>query len=381
MGGVVSSTCVADFLVAMEQWSGEHRAFAIEAYMSNEFSLSQARRRFNHRYGIRRLRDGPSINLIQSWVARFRATGSTINRPKPGPTPAVATDENIERVMISVAENPRLSLRARSSILGIKKSTLQVIMRKKLKFHPYKIQIAQDLQESDFELRKTYAEMMLSRFRTATRMGNIFFSDEAHFHIGGYVNKQNFRYWDVQNPRQLHQEPLHKPKVTVWCAISASAIIGPYFFENQRGQTVTVNSERYAQMLHDFFRLELQISSCFNRNTWFQQDGATAHTANVSMQAVRQLFPKKNISRNGTIPWLLRSPDLSPCDFFLWGYLKSLVYKTNPSTLPQLKENIRSEVNKIPQTLCKHVFENMRARLEECVSLDGRHLQNVVFKK
>lgn len=163
--------------------------------------------------------------------------------------------------------------------------------------------------------------------------------------------------------------------------MSASAIIGPYFFENQRGQTVTVNSERYAQMISDFFRLELQNSPSFNRNTWFQQDGATAHTANVSMNAVRQLFPEKNISRNGTIPWPPRSPDLSPCDFFLWGYLKSVVYKTNPSTVTQLKENIRAEVSRIPQSLCKRVFENMRARLEECVRLDGRHLENVVFKK
>ena len=365
----------------MEQWSGEHRAFAVEAYISSGFSLSQARRRFNNRYGIRRLRDGPSINLIQSWVAKFRATGSTLNRPKPGPIPTVATDESVARVMVSVTENPRLSLRARSSTLGITKSTLQVIMRKKLKFHPYKIQIVQDLHDSDFALRKTYAEVMLLRFRTAARMGNIFFSDEAHFHIGGYVNKQNFRYWDVCNPRQMHQEPLHKPKVTVWCAMSASAIIGPYFFENQRGQTVTVNSERYTEMMNDFFRLQLQKSPYFNRNTWFQQDGATPHTANVSMNAVRQLFPEKNISRNGTIPWPPRSPDLSRCDFFLWGYLKSVVYKTNPSTVTQLKENIRAEISTISQSLCKRVFENMRVRLEECVRLDGRHLENVVFKK
>lgn len=112
--------------------------------------------------------------------------------------------------MISVTENLRLSLRARSSILGIPKSTLQVIMRKKLKLHPYKIQIVQDLHDSDFELRKISVEMMLSRFRSDTRMGNIFY-DEAHFHIGGYVNIQNFRYWYVSNPRQMHQEPLHKP--------------------------------------------------------------------------------------------------------------------------------------------------------------------------
>lgn len=89
--------------------------------------------------------------------------------------------------MVSVTEIIKisLSLRARWSIL-----------REKLKklTYPYKIQIVQDLHDSDFALRKTYAEAMLLRFRTATRMGNIFFSDEAHYHVGGYVNKQNFHY-------------------------------------------------------------------------------------------------------------------------------------------------------------------------------------------
>jgi hypothetical protein len=46
------------------------------------------------------------------------------------------------------------------------------------------------------------------------------------------------------------------------------------------------------------------------------------------------------ILRFGDIPWPPRSPDLSTCDFFLWGYLKSRVYAHNPLTLADLKETI-----------------------------------------
>jgi hypothetical protein len=59
----------------------------------------------------------------------------------------------------------------------------------------------------------------------------IMISDEAHFHLDGSVNKQNCRYWVAENPRQLHQRPLHSPKVTVWCGIAKFGIVGPYFFE------------------------------------------------------------------------------------------------------------------------------------------------------
>ena len=75
-------------------------------------------------------------------------------------------------------------------------------------------------------------------------MNNILYSDKAHFHLIGFVNKQNCRYWASENPKLKHQRPLHSLKVTVWAAMSAEGIIGPYFFEIERGQTVTENSDR-----------------------------------------------------------------------------------------------------------------------------------------
>ena len=65
-------------------------------------------------------------------------------------------------------------------------------------------------------------------------------------------NKQNCCYWAAENPREIHQKPLHSPKVTVWCALGKNCIIGPYFFE-QNGVTVTVTAEHYIEMLNTFF--------------------------------------------------------------------------------------------------------------------------------
>jgi len=45
----------------------------------------------------------------------------------------------------------------------------------------------------------------------------IIFSDEAHFWMNGYVNKQNYRIWDDTNPREIYQLQMHPEKVTV-CA-------------------------------------------------------------------------------------------------------------------------------------------------------------------
>lgn len=47
----------------------------------------------------------------------------------------------------------------------------------------------------------------------------IMFSDEAHFQLGGYVNKQSCRIRGSQNPQTLFEKPLHPKKVTVWCGL------------------------------------------------------------------------------------------------------------------------------------------------------------------
>jgi len=80
---------------------------------------------------------------------------------------------------------------------------------------------------------------------------------------------------------------------------------------------------------------------------WFQQDGATAHTATRSMALVRELFPAHAISRRGDINWPSRSPDIAPCDFFLWGHLKAEIYKHRPKNLKELtsRNNSRNRSN------------------------------------
>ncbi|GFW91051.1 uncharacterized protein TNCV_1759251 [Trichonephila clavipes] len=66
------------------------------------------------------------------------------------------------------------------------------------------------------------------------------FGDEAHFWLNGYVNKQNWRIWSEANPQVYVETPLHPEKLTVWCALWAGGIIGPYFFKNDEGHNFTV---------------------------------------------------------------------------------------------------------------------------------------------
>ena len=66
------------------------------------------------------------------------------------------------------------------------------------------------------------------------------FSDEAHFWLKGYINKQDCGFWSEDQPEAVQKLPMHPKKVTVWCG----GIIEPYFFKDAANRNVTVNGER-----------------------------------------------------------------------------------------------------------------------------------------
>jgi hypothetical protein len=139
----------------------------------------------------------------------------------------------------------------------------------------------------------------------------------------------------------------------VWRA--SFGVVGPYFLEDQNCAAATVTSAPYVHMLQNFVVPQI---NCLGRNCeqlWWQQDGATAHTARASVEVLRQMFPNRVISRTGDIPWPAKSPDLSACNFFLWGYLKGKVYTGRLNYVTVLKQRIYEEIQYIPDDMLRKV--------------------------
>ena len=67
------------------------------------------------------------------------------------------------------------------------------------------------------------------------------------------IDMQNSRILASENSRAIVHKPLHSTRVTVWCAFWSEGDFGPYFFENETGNAVTVNGFRYRDMLTDLF--------------------------------------------------------------------------------------------------------------------------------
>jgi len=100
---------------------------------------------------------------------------------------------------------------------------------------------------------------------------SIIFTDEAHFSLGGYVNRQNFRIWGSENPHMTIPKPLHPAKVSVWAGICAKDIIGPIFPEDNE----TITGDVYNRILNEAFPKLKALK--LDRSYYWQQDGPPPH--------------------------------------------------------------------------------------------------------
>lgn len=321
--------------------------------------------------------------ISQSTVSRienkFRDLGHVRDKPKTGRQAALDEDRQLDALLM-VQENPHSTLVGVASQLNTSKNAVFRLLHR-LKFHPYKVQLVQELSDDDFDRRGQFCQIMMDLSNANPGfIRNIVFSDEATFCLNGTVNKQNCRYWAVENPHWMMEANTQYPqKVNVWAGIVGNRIIGPHFFVG------TLGGEQYL----DFLQFELipalavlfpnaQDPDSPNPGIWLQQDGAPPHYARLVREYLEQIFPNRWIGRRGPIEWPPRSPDLTPLDYFLWGYLKSKIYFNRPENIEALKERIRQEIRSITPEMLDNVQQAFVSRLGYCLAANGQQFEHLI---
>ncbi|XP_050530953.1 uncharacterized protein LOC126899769 [Daktulosphaira vitifoliae] len=191
----------------MERYTIQQRVEIIKIYYRNSESVASTLRALRAIYGRH---NRPARSTIERLVEKFESTGTVQNVPVPVRQRSARSVENIAAASASIEEDPNQSLTRRSQELGVSVTSLWRILRKDLGLHPYKIKLTQELKPLDHQKRRMFvnwAEQQLENDPDFHR--KIIFSDEAHFWLNGFVNKQNMRYWSGSNPHVLHESPLH----------------------------------------------------------------------------------------------------------------------------------------------------------------------------
>ncbi|GFU34789.1 hypothetical protein TNCV_2319851 [Trichonephila clavipes] len=134
--------------------------------------------------------------------------------------------------------------------------------------------------------------------------------------------------------------------------------------ENVKRTTVESESER------KFHRL------------WMERDTKTwqPSSQDITPSCRKDTFGDRLISRFGPVNWPPRSCDLTPLDYFLWGYVKSWAYADKPQTLDHLEDNIRRVIADILPQMLEKVIENWTSRLDYIRASRGSPMPEIIFK-
>ena len=104
----------------------------------------------------------------------------------------------------------------------------------------------------------------------------------------------------------------------------------------------------------------------------WQQDGAPPHFGLQVRASLDQQFPGRWIGRAGPIPWPARSPDVTPLDFFFWGYVKDCVFRTPVTNIEDRKQRITNTVTLCNPNKLANAWVELRRRLYFLHENDGQ---------
>lgn len=273
--------------------------------------------------------------------------------------------EEVEDILDLVAEDATTSSRRISIQLGIPQTRVITTLHQH-GLHPYHPQRVQHLQPEDYPKRMEFCRWINNNSRVVSR---ILFTDEATFTRDGINNTHNCHVWSDENPHATVESNFqHKFSVNVWCGMVDGYLIGPFILENR------LTGDNYLNFLqNELHGLLEDVPLNIRMQMHYQHDGAPAHFARQVKEHLDERFPGRWIGRGGPISWPPRSPDLTPLDYCLWGWLKDEVYKVKVDTRDALIQRIRNAAAELKQrhASIRRATCALRRRSRKCLEVNG----------
>ena len=341
-------------------------------------NAQEVRRRWAGRWGNV---PAPTVRTVLRTFQKFVREGTclNLNQGRSGRQRTARTAANIELVRQSLLENGQRS--SRRNGLGLSRRTFQRIVQLDIKFHPYVLIRRQKLREGDPAQRLAFCHRLVNTVEGRPDfLDHLIVSDEAVFSLNSEVNTRNTRMYAAYgngHPPDHYVEFLQgSNQIMVWVGLNrAGNVLGPHFVERNLDTREYLRIIRYNVIQRDF-----RTQNINRHDMWWQQVGASCHTSHATMRYLRGQFPGRVMSKRGDWPWPPRSPDLTVCDFFLWGYLKHKIWDVphneQLTNLGELREAIVAACRNLEQQMIQDAFDSMISRARRCILARGHAFPN-----
>lgn len=316
----------------------------------------------------------PSRATVFNWYAEFKRGRERVkDEPHPGRFCSAVTEENVNRVKALVKQDRRISIRQIEQTLNIGSAAAQTILHERLGLRKLSARwIPHLLTEEQKQRRVDFCKFMLDKFAggSSKSVSEIVTGDESWIYQYDPETKQQSTVWvfDDEDPptKVVRSRSVGKQMVAVFFRRSGPVAVIPLL--EQR----TVTAQWYCEVALPsvFQKLEDSRPGTGLRGILLHHDNASSHTAARTIDF---------LSRSGVqlLPHPPYSPDLAPCDYFLFPKVKNNLRGVRFESPESAVHAFESLVLSMPQEEWSECFNNWFRRMELCIQSSGTYFEKL----
>lgn len=339
----------------------------IKHYFLRKKTITETKKSLEKYYGD----SGPSIKMIHKWFTDFRCgRTSTVDADRPGRPVEVTTPEMITKIHDIVLNDRRVKVREIADIVSISDERVRNILHSYLEMKKLSARWVPRLLTVDQKrTRVTISEECLAKFRLNKKdfMRRFITVDETWIHHHTPETKEQSKQWIASG------EPAPKKAKAV---LSANKVMATVFWDArgviyidylQKGKTI--NGEYYASLLQRFHQvLTEKRPHLARKKILFHQDNARVHTCAVAMAKIHELHYE-------LVPHPPYSPDLAPCDYFLFPNLKKWLGGKRFRSNEEIIEETNAYFEGLEKLYYTEGIEKLEKRWDKCIELEGDYVE------
>lgn len=308
---------------------------------------------------------------VFEWFSRFKKGEMSIDdKPRSGRPSTSRTDENVAKIREIVLEDRRRTIDEMVELSGVTWSSVQRILTEDLRMKRVAAKFVPRLLTAEQKQGRVEACVALKEeFQNDPNFfSKVITGDESWCYSYDPETKQQSSQWKTSSsprPKKARQVKSNI-KAMLICFFDVRGVVHSEFVP--QGQTV--NQAFYLEVLKRLRNsLRRKRPDLWQSGDWFfHHDNAPAHTA----LSVRQFLTKNGMT---PVPHPPYSPDLAPCDFFLFPRMKRDMKGKRFADITEVKKKTTEALSGITENEFKKCFEQWKKRLDKCINAGGEYFE------
>lgn len=316
----------------------------------------------------------PSLSTVERWYREFTNGNFVLgDGPRAGRPSISHNEENVDQVLELVMQDSRITYAQLEHETGLSSGTINVILHKELRLRklcarwiPHSLTLAQKLSRVDF------CKSMLKRFvdGTSRAVSDILTGDETWiYHYDPETKRQSKEWVEEGAPPPTKVRRARSVGKQMWAIFfRSSGFVAAVPLEDRK--TVTADWYTTVCLPKVITSIDSQREKTGVRGILLHHDNASSHTA----LRTREFLENSGLK---TLPHPPYSPDLAPCDFWLFSRIKDELRGKRFSTNEELAGALFEVIDNIPKDEWKMCFNKWFIRMKKCIECHGEYFEKM----